>query len=244
VAIINERTALYLFGTDNAVGRSLRFVGMEEPLTVVGVVRGVHHWGATRDVDFAVYVPYQRFGSGVGILHVVVRTEDDPGRHATALRQVVWSIDLNLTIEEMMTMRQRVTTSLADPRFLSLLFTTFAAISLALACGGIYASMLHWVGLRRQEMGIRLALGADRRRVVGHVLLHGMILTLIGLAIGLGGACGLSRLLRGLIWGIVETDVPTYAAAALLLGATALAACWLPAWRAGQTDPMDTLRAE
>jgi len=244
VAIINRLAALHLFGTENAVGRRLRFAGGENPLTVVGVVPDVKHWGAVHDDDLAVYVPYYRFGSSSEIFHVVVRTDDDPGRRAVALRQAVWSIDPNLPVEGMMTMRQRVDTSLAGPRFLSLLFTTFAVIAIVLACGGIYASMLHWVGLRRREMGIRLALGADRRRVVARVLFHGMILTLIGLAIGLGSAYGLSRLLRGLIWGIVETDIPTYAAAALLLGATSLAACWLPAWRAGQTDPMDTLRAE
>jgi putative ABC transport system permease protein len=244
VAIINQRTALYLFGTENAVGRRLRFAGGEDVLTVVGVVPAVKHWGALREDEFAVYLPYHKFGSSAEIFHAVVRTDDDPGRHAAALRQAVWSIDPNLPVEGMSTMRERVDTSLAGPRFLSLLFTTFATIAVVLACGGIYASMLHWVGLRRQEMGIRLALGAESRRVAGYVLLHGMILTLVGVALGLGSAYGLSRLLRGLIWGIAETDVPTYAAAALLLGATALAACWLPAWRAGQTDPMETLRSE
>lgn len=244
VAIINQRTALQLFGTENAVGERLRFGGGENTLTVVGVVRAVKHWGAQHQDEFAVYLPYYRFGSTSEILHVAVRTNDDPGRHAAALRQAVWSIDPNLPIEGMSTMQQRVDASLAGPRFLSLLFTTFASIAVVLACGGIYASMLHWVSLRRQEMGIRFALGADRWRVIGHVLLHGLILTFIGLAIGLGSAYGLSRLLRGLIWGIAETDMPTYAAAALLLGATALAACLLPAWRAAQTDPMDTLRSE
>jgi predicted permease len=244
VAIINRRTALHLFGTENAVGERLRFGGGENTLTVVGVVPDVKHWGALRDDEFAVYLPYHRFGSGAEFLHVAVRTDDDPGVLATALRQAVWSINPNLPIEGMVTMRQRVSRSLAGPRFLSVLFTTFAVIAVVLACAGIYASMLHWVGLRRQEMGIRFALGADRGRVIGHVLLHGMILTLIGVAIGLGGAYGLSRLLRGLLWGIAETDVPTYAGAALLLAATAMAACWLPAWRAAQTDPMDTLRSE
>ncbi|MGD8700501.1 MAG: ABC transporter permease, partial [Gemmatimonadales bacterium] len=220
VAIINQRTALHLFGTENAVGEILRFGSGENTLTVVGVVPAVKHWGALRADEFAVYLPYHRFGSGAEFLHVAVRTDDDPGVLAAALRQAVWSIDPNLPIEGMNTMRQRVDRSLAGPRFLSLLFTTFATIAVILACGGIYASMLHWVSLRRQEMGIRFALGADRRRVIAHVLLHGLALTLIGLTLGLGSAYGLSRLLRGLLWGIAETDIPTYAAAALLLGAT------------------------
>ena len=141
-------------------------------------------------------------------------------------------------------MRQLVSRSVATPRFLSVLLGVFAGVALLLACGGIYSSMLYSVGQRQRELGIRVALGADRADVAGLVLRQGVKLALAGMVLGVLGALALSRVLESLVWGVTATDPITFGAVAALLGGVALAACWLPARRAAMADPLTSLRAE
>jgi predicted permease len=246
VAILNRLAAQWLFGTDQAVGRTIT-IGSREPetLEVVGVVQGVHEFGPTEGAEEAVYVPYARYGTAThGGLDVVVRSEAAPETLAEALREAVWGLDPNLPILEITTMERRISGSLARSRFLSGVLGVFAAVALLLACGGIYGSMLYSVGQRRREMGIRLALGANGSDVVRLVLRQGLALTVAGVVLGTVSALALSGVMEQLVWGVEPTDPLTFAVVAVLLGSTATTAALVPAWRAGRTDPLQTLRAE
>lgn len=242
VAILNRPAARKLFGTEDVVGREIIHSG--ETLAVVGVVEGVHHWGATQGVEEAVYVPYARYGTEEGDFDLIVRSDADTGILAESVREAIWALDPELPIAHVTTMKGRVSGSLATPRFLSGLLGTFAAVALILACGGIYGSMLYMVGQRRREMGIRLALGAAGPDLVRLVLRHGAALVVGGVVAGTAVGLALSRTMESLLWGVPATDPLTFATVALLLGISAVAAAWVPAWRAGRTDPVRTLKAE
>jgi putative ABC transport system permease protein len=242
---VNRPTARLLFGSEDVVGRTLT-VGESGSLTleIVGVVEGVHHWGPTEGVEEAVYVPYARLGTGFDELEVLVRTDSDTGTAAAALRDAIWALDPNLPVPEVTTMERRVSASLATPRFLAGLLGGFAAVALLLACGGIYGSMLYTVGQRRREMGIRLALGAAAPDIVRLVLRYGVTLAVAGVVLGTLTGLAISRVMEGLLWGVEPTDGVTFAAMAVLLGSSAVSAALVPAWRAGRTDPLQTLKTE
>jgi putative ABC transport system permease protein len=156
----------------------------------------------------------------------------------------VQALDPNLPVADVRTMDQMVHESLAGDRFQALLFGGFAAVALLLAALGISGVTAFWVSQRTQEIGIRIALGAQGGDVVGMVMRQGVQLTLWGIVAGLAGALPLSGLLRGLLFGTSFFDPATFAAIAALLLATAMAACYLPARRATRVDPMRALRSE
>jgi ABC-type antimicrobial peptide transport system permease subunit len=178
------------------------------------------------------------------MLHIGVRSDADLDTLVAGVREAVWALEPDLPIQGIVTMRQRVSDSLATPRFLSLLLGVFAGVALLLACGGIYGSMLYSVSQRQREMGIRLALGAAGGRVIRMILAHGLLLTAIGLGIGVAGALALSRFMEALLWGIEPTDPLTFTGVTLVLALAALAACFVPAYKAARVDPLQTLRAE
>jgi putative ABC transport system permease protein len=243
VAVINEATARYFFGTEEAVGRVLE-VGGWGTFTVVGVARGVRHWGVAQGIPPAVYVPYSHWGAFSDIYTLMVRSTADTETLAAQIREAIWAFDPGLPVEEIVPMRQRVEASMAGQRFLSILLGSFATIALILATGGIYATMLQAVGQRRQEMGIRLALGAGGGRVIGMVLGSGMALTATGIALGLIASLGLTQLLRSQLFGIGVVDPVTLVGVVAVLGGSALVACLVPALRAARVDPLETLKAE
>jgi putative ABC transport system permease protein len=243
IAVINEPTARYFFGTEDAVGRTLE-VGGWGAFTVVGVARGVRHWGVAQGVPPAVYVPYAQWGAFSDIYTLMVRSSADTETLASLIRDAIWAFDPNLPVEEIVPMRQRVEASTAGQRFLSILLGTFAAIALILATGGIYATMLQSVGQRRQEMGIRMALGAGGSQVVGLVLKSGMGLTAVGIGIGIAASLGLTQLLRFWLFGIGVVDPVTLAGVVAVLGTGALLACLIPALKAARADPLETLKVE
>lgn len=243
VAILNPPLARRLFGSEDAVGRQV-MAGGNGPLTVVGVEAGHHHWTLDLEIDEAIYLPYQAWGTWFGLLHVVLESGVPLQTLAPAIRQVVGELDPEMAPGELSTMDHFISRSLATPRFLSILFGAFAVVAFFLACGGVYASMLYSVGQRRREMGIRLAMGARQDQVSLMVLKEGAALALIGLGLGILVALGLSRLMTGLVWGITVTDLSTYGTVCSMLGATALAASWIPARRASRTDLVETLKAE
>jgi predicted permease len=245
VAVVNRPTARLLFGREDVVGRTLT-VGESGSLTleIVGVAEGVHHWGPTEGVEEAVYVPYARLGTRFDELEVLVRTDSDTETAAAALRDAIWALDASLPVPEVTTMERRISASAATPRFLTALLVGFGAGALLLACGGIYGSMLYTVGQRRREMGIRLALGAAGTDVVRLVLRYGVALAVAGVALGTLAGLSISRVMEGLLWGIEPTDPSTFAAVAVSLGSAAVGAALMPAWRAGRTDPVQTLKAE
>lgn len=243
VAVINELTARYFFGTEDAVGQVLE-VGDWGAFRIVGVVRGVSHWGVTQGVQAAVYVPYAQWGAFSDIYTLMVRSTADTQSLASFIRDAIWSVDPDLPAEEIVPMRVRAETAMAGQRFLTVLLGAFAAMALILATGGIYATMLQTVGRRRQELGIRMALGANKRQVVGSVLKRGMSLAGLGIAIGTAASVGLTRILRAWLFGIGVIDPPTLVVVLTILGGGALVACLLPAIKAAQSDPLETLKVE
>jgi putative ABC transport system permease protein len=221
-------------------------LGTREPetLEIVGVVDGVQHWGPTEGIEPAVYVTYARYGPDSGDLDVMVRSDANTEMVAQALRGVIWDLDPDLPIPEVTTMERRLSASQATPRFLSGLVGAFAIVALLMACGGIYGSMLYTVGQRRREMGIRLALGAEGSDVVRLVMRQGLLLAAVGVVLGTVAGLSLSGVMERLLWGVEPTDPATFAVVALLLGSAAASAAFVPAWRAGRTDPVQTLKAE
>ena len=174
----------------------------------------------------------------------MVRSRGNLESLSAVLRQAVWSIDPDLPVNPPETMNARIARSITAPRFYSILLSAFAAVAFLLAAGGIYGSMLYSVGQRHRELGIRLALGARGLDLVRMVVGKGMLLTGLGIGLGLVGAFGLARLLDSFVFGITTTDPLTFAAVSLLLAAVAMLACYLPAQKAGGADPLEALKAE
>jgi predicted permease len=242
--ILPTTVATAMFGDTggSAIGRT--FTMREDLLQVVGVVEPHRHWGLADADANMMFVPYQRFGRRFGMVGLMVRTAGDPGALLPALRQMIWAMEPNLPIGEVFTMSDRIQTSLAGPRFYMSLLMTFAVVALLLAAGGIYGAMLYAVGQRRRELGIRVALGAGRARVLGMVVGQGAVLAAAGVALGIGGAYFLTRTLQAFVFGIGTTDGPTFAVMAAVLAAVAVGATLVPARRAAESDPVEALRSE
>ena len=246
LAILNRPAARQLFGREDVVGRTITH-GASEPQTleVIGVIDGVHEFGPTQGVEAAIYVPYARFGTSTyGRLDVFVRVDEPSDALARSLQETVWAIDPNVPVEEVVTMEQRMSLSVATPRFLGGLVGSFAVVALLLACGGVYGSMAYAVGQRRREMGVRLALGAAGSDVIRLVLRQSVRLALIGVLLGGVASFTVGGAMNALLWGVETSDPATLATVTLLLASAAVLAAWGPARRAGRTDPMETLRAE
>jgi putative ABC transport system permease protein len=175
-------------------------------------------------------------------MSIALRTASDPLGQAAAVRRAVWSIDRELPVEKVRTMEEIVERSLAGRRSYSVLLALFAGVALLLAVVGVYGVMAYSVNRRVQEIGVRLALGAQRAAVLRMVAGEGLRLAGLGIALGLLLAFGASRFLRSLLFGMSSTDALTYVAVALLLLALALLSAYLPARRATRIDPLVALR--
>jgi putative ABC transport system permease protein len=174
---------------------------------------------------------------------VTVRAFDDPIRLAEAVREQVKAIDKDQPME-IMTMAQVFSNSVGRRRFNALLLGIFGALALVLAMVGVFGVINYSVAERTREIGIRLALGAQRSDILKLIVGQGMVLTLLGVAIGLGGAFGLTRLISGLLYGVSPTDWVTFVAVSLLLTGVALIAIYVPARQAMKVDPIEALRNE
>jgi putative ABC transport system permease protein len=175
---------------------------------------------------------------------VLVRTSSDPRAVISSLRQAVWAIDANQPLSNINTLEQIVSESIAQPRLNMLLMMLFGGLALLLSAVGIYGLLSYAVTQRTQELGIRMALGANVTDVLKLVLKQGMLLALIGEVIGLAGAFALTRLMSGLLFGVTPTDTTIFAGVVAVLTLTALFACYLPARRATKVDPLVALRYE
>lgn len=240
--VLTQAAAVDLFGSADPLGQIVR-PRTNRRYLVIGVAEPIHHWGLDQEVDDGIYIPYLP-GGMFRTFQALVRADRPVEAVAADLRNAVWSIDPDLPLDGMVTMEQRVHESVASPRFLAVMLGTFAAVALLLACGGIYGSMLYTVGQRRREMGIRLALGATGRDVIDLVIGYGLMLAVVGVALGTAVALGMSRLVEQLVWGVETSDPLTFGGTALILVLAALAASFVPAWRASRADPLQTLRAE
>jgi putative ABC transport system permease protein len=179
-----------------------------------------------------------------GFLSFFVRTDLDPATLMPTVRSLVNRVDTAAGIDVILPMEQLVASSLTRQRFYAILLGIFAAIAAVLGAIGIYGVLAYMVGQRKQEIGIRMALGAERSAVLGLILRRGIVLTTIGITLGLAGAAGLNRYLSGMLFDLTPLDPATYAAVALLFVAVALAASYLPARRATQVDPVVALRCD
>jgi putative ABC transport system permease protein len=244
VALINETMARKIFPNEDPLGKRINFNGGDKPdwYEIVGIVGDVKHYGLAQETTLQTYEPYtqQTFSN----MTLVVRTAGEPLALSGALRQAVLSLDREQPISSIRTLEQLVSTSIEQQQFSMLLLGVFAAVALVLAAVGIYGVLSYAVTQRTHEIGIRMALGAGQRHVLRLVVGHGMRLTLLGVGTGLLAAFGLTRLMASLLFGVSATDPLTFAAIVLLLLCVALFACWLPARRAVQVDPLVALRAE
>ena len=241
-ALINNTLARRLWGETSPLGAEL--VGGNMRVRVVGVLEDLSHLGLDHPTERNLYLPYLRVGTQFDRLDVAVRYRGSTAAAAAALRAAVWSVDPDLPIGAMLTMRQRLARSLNPPRFYSLLFSSFAGVAILLAASGIFASMMYAVGRRRRELGIRLALGGTPSALVRLVLKRGVLLTGAGIILGLGGSLVLSRMLDSFLFGITSTDAITFVTVSLLLSGIAVFACFLPGRRAANADPLEALRTE
>jgi putative ABC transport system permease protein len=218
--------------------------GKQPASTIIGVVRDIRPEGPKSEPRAEIY---QLAGADVGIrrdISIVVRTAGDPLAVARPLRDIVRDADANAAITEVGTLGARLSTSIASPRFFATVLGTFATLALVLAAIGLYGVLSYSVTLRRRELGIRAALGASRRDLLGLVVRQGLLATGAGLAIGLGLAVVAARLMRTLLFGIEPIDVPSFAVSAGLLLAVGLAACLIPARRAAASDPRVALHEQ
>jgi predicted permease len=245
VAIVNEAFALKYFPNENVVGKRIRpsiSVGSTTPWReIVGVVGNTKLKGLAENFEPEYYLPFGQFPI---FSTIVLRTRDKPLTMVPAVRTVIASMDRNLPVYDVSTMENYLSSSVARSRFSTLLLGLFGALALLLAAVGIYGVVSYSVSQRTHEVGIRIALGADRQDVLQLILRRGMVLALIGVAIGVPAALGLTRFLSSLLYDVKPTDPRTFIAVALIMLGVALLACYIPARRAAKVDPMVALRHE
>jgi predicted permease len=246
--LISESLARQTFGEADPIGQHVRFGpdtdGTRPWGTVVGVVGDVKQQSLATANTAAFYVSSAQWRWVDPVQALVVRTSGDASALSNAVRRAVWSVDRNKPITRVATMEQLISRTGSDRRFASVIYGTFAMAALLLAAVGLYGVVSGLVAERTREFGIRAALGATRADIVRGVLRRGLLLTGIGLAIGVAGASAGSGLLESLLYGITRADPATYLGVVALLGGVALVACWIPARRAASVDPAVTLRAE
>ena len=206
----------------------------------IGIVGDVHHEGVDKQPFMEIYRPLPQFV--YTSMTIVVRTTGDPSALAKPLRDAVRSVDRDQPIGRLETMSALVDESLGTSRLSTMLFGLFGIVGLVLASVGIYGVMSYGVIQRTREFGVRMALGARPTDVRAMVVRQGAMLTAIGIGVGLVGAFALTRLMRTLLFAVTPTDPITYVGIALLLGAVALLASYLPARRATRVDPVIALR--
>jgi predicted permease len=247
VVVIDEVFARKHFGSTDPIGKRIRQDG-QDPQQIVGVVGHVKQWSLdaddTQSLQAQLYEPFRQVPAGWAGNGVIIRTERAASAPFDSIRRVIQSQNKQNVISTPQTMNEVIAASLAQRRFAMILLDAFAVVAMLLASLGLYGVVSYLVGQRTHELGIRLALGAQPRDVLRLVLSHGMKMALIGVALGLVAALGLTRLLAEMLYGVSTTDPATFAIIAFLLTAVALLACFIPARRATKVDPLVALRYE
>jgi len=244
VVMVNEAFVRRHFPTEplnGAVGQQL-LLGGGVPAEIVGVVGDIRQVAVAQPALPTMYL-HNLQNSRVKTT-IVARTAGEPLAMAEAIRRAIWSLDPEQAITAVFTFDEAMSRAMARPRLLTVLLGAFGLLGLALGAIGLYGTLAALVGERRKEIGVRLALGAEPRQVLAMVIRSGLALALVGVAIGLAGALGLSRFLEAVLYGVTPADPATFAATAALFVVTAAAASWIPARRAARVDPVETLRAE
>jgi predicted permease len=241
VAIVDEKLARRYSPDGDLTGRRIR-IGDGPWMAIVGVVPSVKNRKLDEDAWPYIYRPYSQWIRRETML--VMRTSVDPSSVVGNVRQEVAKLDPELPLANISTIQRAIDRSLVTTRLTNWLLAGFAATALLLALTGIYGVMSLNVANRRNEFGIRLALGAQRSNVLRMMLGHGLRLAVVGVGLGLLAAIAFTRLLKGLLFGISASDPLTFAAIAMLLVGVALLACWIPARRATKVDPLEALRTD
>jgi len=238
--VVNATFARQAFGSEDAVGRQVRIDGLDG--SIVGVVGDVHQRRLETAPTPTIYVPLKQIPRRA--MTFVLRADGDPLALAAAARQAVHDVDPGQAITEVAPLDAVVSESLARPRFFTLLLSSFAALAILLAAVGIYGVLAFTVRQRTREIGVRMALGADRRDTLRLVVWQGLRPASLGVAVGLLSAVPLTRVMRSLLFGVRPLDPITYGTVVALLFAVAIVACWIPGRRATRLDPTEALRSE
>jgi putative ABC transport system permease protein len=243
--LINESFAKRKFPGDNPIGQRVHVGPTDRPwYTIVGVVGDVKQTSlAVRQADAVYMTPAQGWFTDKA-MSLVVRTNGDAAALAPVIREAIWSVDKNQPIVRVATMDELLAASAAERRFALILFEVFGVVALVLAAIGIYGVLSGNVTERRREIGVRLALGAQRHDVLGLILRQGVKLTFCGVSLGLLAAWALTHLLTKLLYSVSATDPLIFGGVGLLLTVVALLACYLPARRATKVDPLEALRPD
>jgi len=247
VIIINQAFANKYFPDENSLGRHIQVrlgddVFEQSVREVVGVVGNTRHKGLTADADPQYYLPYAQ--AVVTNPNLIIRTSGDPAVMQGAIRAAVHEMDKSVPVYQVSTLEDYVSKSAAQPRFETFLLTCFAGIALVLAAIGLYGLLSYMVAQRTLEIGVRVALGAQRTDVLGMIVRRGLTLAVVGVCAGLAISAMITRLLSGMLYGIRSSDPITFAAMTGLLLLVSVAASSIPAFRAARLDPMKTLREQ
>jgi putative ABC transport system permease protein len=247
VALINQTLARNYWPGENPVGKRFKtggYSGKSPWITVAGIVGDIHQAGLDIPARAEMYFPYQQQDDGFDPEFLAVRTSGDPMALAEIVRQQIWSVDKEQPVAGVMPLEDLVDENLSSRRMQASLLGGFAGLALLLVTLGIYAVLSFAVTQRTQEIGVRVALGAQPRDVLRMIFSQGFKLFLIGAAIGLAAAFALSRALVHLLYGVSAYDPASFAMVTILLAVVALVACYIPARRATRVDPLVALRYE
>jgi putative ABC transport system permease protein len=244
VAIISNIAAERYFPNEDPIGKRVSLGFRSQTMfEIIGIVTDERHSSLQASLRPNVYVPYSQV-PGMPTMTIAVRSPQAPSSVAAAVREQLRSLDSRIPIYDVKTMNDVIANAASQPRFSTFLLTVFATAALLLAGIGIYGVMAYSVTQRTQEIGIRLALGAQRADVFKLVLGHGLKITLIGITLGIAASFALTRFMSSLLFGVSDTDPLTFISVSLLLTAVSLVACYVPARRATRVDPIVALRHE
>ena len=240
--LVNETFAQSFIGDEDPIGKRVKALdgGLHE---IVGVVGDARQWGLDRQASAEIYFSFAQLSLGQEAT-LVIRTEADPAGLTGAVRSAIGEVAHEAPITKIRPMKQVVEESMASSKFNMVLMTIFAGVALMMASIGLYGVISYSVSQRTHEIGIRMALGASRPSVLSLVLRNGMTLAVIGVALGVAVALGLTRLMASMLYGVSPTDPLTFIVISLILTGVALVACFVPAHRATRVDPMIALRYE
>jgi len=242
VVIVNENLAQRFWPNQDPIGKRLERGDKEPWRTVVGIVRDTKEFSVDREPPISIYHPHEQFP--IGTMFVVVRSSQNASTLTSGITKEIQALDPELPGFEFKTMEQRLSESLSRRRFSTFLLSIFAMVALILAALGLYGVMAYSVTQRTQEIGIRMALGAEPARIMRMVLRHSLLLVMVGIVVGTAAAFAVTRVLASLLYGVSATDTLTFAGPPLGLVLVALLASYFPAKRAARVDPTVALRSE